>query len=187
MSVLRISTRYAKSLLQLAEEQGKLERVYQDVLKLHEATRNRDLYLLLKSPIVAGDKKVAVFERLFGQSMDVLTLSYLKLLVQKGRESYIPEITDEFVKQYKEMKKIMPVRVVTPVPLSESVMDQLQQRLLQSGVVTQGTLEIETEVDPDLIGGFVLEFDNKRYDASIAHKLDELRAQFNKNLYVKEF
>jgi F-type H+-transporting ATPase subunit delta len=48
-------------------------------------------------------------------------------------------------------------------------------------------LEIVTQVDPELIGGFVLQFDNKRYDASIAHKLDELRSAFSKNLYIKEF
>jgi len=66
------------------------------------------------------------------------------------------------------------------------VLAELKKKLLASGVTSEN-LDIETEVDPELIGGFVLEFDNKRYDASAAHKLDELRASFSKNLYVKEF
>jgi F-type H+-transporting ATPase subunit delta len=123
---------------------------------------------------------------LFGSSMDILTMSYLRLLVTKGREEYLGEITVEFASQYKILNKITAVKVTTATPMTESVMADLKVKLLESGV-TNPNLEIETAVDPDLIGGFVLEFDNKRYDASVAHKLEELKSQFTKNLYVKEF
>jgi F-type H+-transporting ATPase subunit delta len=53
--------------------------------------------------------------------------------------------------------------------------------------ITFDNLELQASVDPNLIGGFVLEFDNKRYDASVANKLEELKNQFSKNLYIKEF
>jgi F-type H+-transporting ATPase subunit delta len=58
--------------------------------------------------------------------------------------------------------------------------------LLSSGI-THPNLEIETGIDPKLIGGFVLEFDSKRYDASVASKLADLKSEFTKNLYIKEF
>ena len=186
MSVTRIATRYAKSLIELAITQGKLEQVSADVHSLKAAAQNRDLYLFLKSPIIHADKKNAALEAIFKGKVDSLTLSYLTLLVNKGREMYIPEIAAEFAEQYKLLKKITSVRIVTASPLSEEVLAELKKKLLASGITSEN-LDIETKVDPELIGGFVLEFDNKRYDASVAHKLDELRASFSKNLYVKEF
>ncbi|HNL38799.1 MAG TPA: ATP synthase F1 subunit delta, partial [Saprospiraceae bacterium] len=104
MSVTRIATRYAKSLIDLAVDQNKLEVVSNDVHTLRDAAKNRDLYLLLKSPIVHADKKTAVLDALFKGKVDDLTLAYLHLLINKGREGYIPEIAAEFVSQYKTMK-----------------------------------------------------------------------------------
>ncbi len=77
--------------------------------------------------------------------------------------------------------------VITAAEMSDAVLADLKKKLLESEV-TSDNLEILTKVDPNLIGGFVLEFDNKRYDASISHKLEELRSAFSKNLYIiKEF
>lgn len=76
--------------------------------------------------------------------------------------------------------------MTTATAMNDDVLNDLRAKLLASGVTTEN-IEIETAVDPELIGGFLLEFDNKRYDASVAHKLEELKAQFNKNLYIKEF
>lgn len=186
MSVTRIATRYAKSLIDLAMEQKKLPQVSADINSLSQAIKNRDLYLLFKSPIISAEKKNAVLNALFQGKIDSLTMAYLNLLVNKGREAYLPEIAAEFAAQYKEMQKITTVKVVTAAPLSDAVLDSLKTHLLKSGV-THPNLDIETKVDPTLIGGFVLEFDNKHYDASVANKLAELKNTFTKNLYVKEF
>lgn len=186
MSVTRIATRYAKSLIDLAIEQGKLPQVSADVQTLAAAAKNRDLYLMLKSPIISNDKKNAALNALFGDKMDSLTMAYLTLLVNKNREGYLPEIAAEFAVQYKAMQGITTVKVTTAAPLSDAVLADLKARLVSSGV-TNPNLDIETRVDADLVGGFVLEFDNKRYDASVANKLAELRSEFTKNLYVREF
>ena len=186
MSVTRIATRYAKSLIDLAVEQGKLTQVSTDIHSLAAAAKNRDLHLMLKSPIISADKKNAALNALFGSSMDSLTMSYLTLLVNKGREVYLSEIASEFVTQYKTMQKITSVKVISAAPLSDSVVEDLKKHLLSSGI-THPNLEIETGIDPKLIGGFVLEFDDKRFDASIAQKLEEMKTQFSKNLYIKEF
>ncbi|TNE65539.1 MAG: ATP synthase F1 subunit delta [Bacteroidetes bacterium] len=186
MSVTRIATRYAKSLLELAIDQKKLEPVFADINTLKAASQNRDLYLMLKSPIVHADKKMAVLNALLKDKVDALTLAYLQLLVNKGREMYVPEIAAEFINQYKVLKKITSVRVTSAAPLSEAVLADLRKKLLASGVTTEN-LEIDVKVDPKLIGGFVLEFDNKRYDSSVANKLAELKADFLKNTYIREF
>jgi F-type H+-transporting ATPase subunit delta len=185
MSVTRIATRYAKSLLDLAIEQGRLDVVTRDINTLKTATQNRDLLMMLKSPIISADKKSAVMKALFG-GMDQLTLAYINLLINKGREPFLPEIAAEYIAQYKRMSKITSVRITTAVPLDAATLEDLRKKLTDS-VATQDNVEIETSIDPELIGGYVLEFDNKRYDASVASKLEDLRNEFTKNLYVKEF
>ena len=123
---------------------------------------------------------------LYKDKLDVLTMGYLHLLVNKGREGYIPEIAAEYVTQYNVLKGITSVRLTTAAPATEAFPDGLRAKILASGVAPH-TLDIETKVDPELIGGYVLEFDHKRYDASVAHKLEELKNQFSKNLYIREF
>lgn len=172
--------------MELAISQGKLKQVSADIQTLGVTARNRELALVLKSPIIHGDKKISILEALFHGKMDDLTLAYLKLLVNKGREGYIPEIAHEFSTQYKILQKITSVKVTTAVELSDAVLADLKTKLLASDV-TSDNLDIESKVDPDIIGGFVLEFDNKRYDASVSHKLEELKSAFSKNLYIKEY
>lgn len=186
MSATRIATRYAKSLLDLAIEQGKLEQVHTDMQSLSVAVKNRDLYLLLKNPVIPNDKKNTILGVLFNGKISDLTNAYMRLLVQKNREMYLPEIAAEFEAQYRSLRKISSVRVTTAAPLDERGLSDLHKQLMASGALMEN-VAIETHVDPDLIGGFVLEFDNKRYDASVAHKLEQLKAEFSKNLYVKEF
>ena len=65
MSVQRIASRYAKSLIELAEDQGKLERTLEDVHAFHKATENRDFYLFIKSPVVSAAKKLKILDVLF--------------------------------------------------------------------------------------------------------------------------
>jgi F-type H+-transporting ATPase subunit delta len=70
MSVIRIASRYAKSLIDLAVEQDKLERVLEDVKTFQKAVSNREFYLLLKSPIINATKKQQIFKALFGDKFD---------------------------------------------------------------------------------------------------------------------
>ena len=73
MSVARIAYRYAKSLIDLAGEQGRVERVLEDVQAIEKALQNRDLYNLLKSPIVKHDKKQQIISLIFGDQFDELS------------------------------------------------------------------------------------------------------------------
>jgi|APTNR8051073442_1049403.scaffolds.fasta_scaffold01272_9 F-type H+-transporting ATPase subunit delta len=185
MSVQRIAGRYAKSFVDLAAEQNKLERVLEDVKSFQALTKNRDFYLLLKSPVVHASKKIAIINQLFEGKYDELTLAFLRILINKSREAYLPEIAVEFIEQYKQRKHISSVRLTTAAPLSDAVVADIRQRLTGS-MHTSDNVELAVKVDPELIGGFVLEFDDKIYDASIAQKLDELRKGFVGNLYISQ-
>lgn len=185
MSVQRIASRYAKSLIDLSQEQGKLERTLEDVKSFKKVTENRDFYLLLKSPVVSASKKLSILDALFKGKYDELTNSFLRILVTKGREMYLPEIADEFIAQYKKLKHISTVKVRTATPLSEATLNEIMAKLKASSA-TDEEIELIAFVDPNLIGGIVLEFEDKIYDASIAHRLDKMHREFGDNLYISQ-
>lgn len=174
MSVQRIAGRYAKSLLDLAREQNKLDRVLEDVKSFQAASKNRDFYLLLKSPIVNARKKLSILDALFKDKYDEMTMAFLRILVNKGREPYLPEVAEEFITQYKKIKHISTVKVTTAKPMTAAAMEALKAKLTASDATAQ-SVEIETAVNPELIGGFILELDDKIYDASVAQKLEEVK------------
>jgi F-type H+-transporting ATPase subunit delta len=185
MSVQRIATRYAKSLIELAEERGKLDRVLEDVQSFSQVASNRDFYLLLKSPIVKADKKEKIFKALFEGKYDKLTLAFLHILLKKGREEYLADVAKEFIVQYKAIKHISTVKVTTAAKLSDAALEAIRKKLVASSV-TDEKVEINTAIDPALIGGFVIEFNNRLYDSSVTHKLELLKKEFKDNHYISQ-
>lgn len=186
MSVTRIASRYAKSLIDLAQDKNVLEAVKSDMDTLKSAVANREFDLMLKSPIISGDKKKSIIDALFKEKVNTLSLMFFKGTVDKGREGYLGNIANEFIAQYKSNKGISSIKIVTANKLSDAAVAAIEKKLNDSAS-TSHTLEIESKVDPKLLGGFIIEFDDKRYDASVSHKLAELRKGFDKNLYTKAF
>src|SRR5882724_8640788 len=103
----RLASRYAKSLLDLAIETGQLETVYKDMLWLQAVCKsNRDFVTLLKSPVIAGDKKIKILDAVSSNHLSKLTTAFNALLIKKSRESNLPEIATAFISQYKDNKNI---------------------------------------------------------------------------------
>ena len=186
MSNFRIASRYAKSILDLGVEQNSLEDIYNDMVVLKEAMSNRDFKLFIKSPIIKASKKQSVFKAIFGEKLSATTNLFFNLLAKKGRESAMPEIASSFLQQYKKYKKVSEIKLTTASPLSESALNSIKAALLQSDATDQD-VEITTAVNPELIGGFVIEMEDKLYDASIVHKLRGVKKQFLDNKYIKSF
>jgi F-type H+-transporting ATPase subunit delta len=181
----KVAGRYAKSLIDLALEQGKLQSVVGDIEVLNESVKNRDLYLMLKSPIINSDKKASVMKALFGERFEAVTMGFINLCLNKGRESILPEIASELLAEYKKMQGISTIKVTTATPLSAEGLEALRAKLIASSV-TAKDVEIETVIKPDIIGGFVIEFADKLYDASVVAKLAALRKEFTGNVYESQ-
>ena len=181
----RVAGRYAKSLIDLAVERGNLQSVVGDIEHLNEAMKNRDLYLMLKSPIINSGKKESIMKTLFAESFDTVTMSFINICIAKKREDILPEITADFLAEYKKMQSITTIKVTTASPLSKDALDALRNKLIDSSD-TAKNVEIETVINPDLIGGYVVEFGDKLYDASVAHKLESLKKQFKNNIYESQ-
>ena len=185
MSANRVAGRYAKSLIDLAVEQGKLATIVGDVQSLSNAVKNRDLYLMLKSPIIHADKKESIMTEIFGKGFDAMTMAFVKICITKGREDILPEIATEFLAEHKRMQGITTVKITTATPLSIEALESIKAKLTAS-TSTAKSVEIETAVDANLIGGFVVEYGDKLYDASVAAKLTELKKQFTGNVYESQ-
>jgi F-type H+-transporting ATPase subunit delta len=186
MSHSRIAVRYAKSLLGLAVDHQKLDEVKTDFDLIYKALEHRDLANLFRSPIIPANKKLAVVNGIFSGKIGDLSMKYMHLLINKGRESYLKEIAEEYQMMHLKHKQISDITVISAAPMSESVLADLKARLLKS-VSTEDKIQITNVVDPSILGGFILQYDDKRYDASILSKMEQLKSEFSKNLYIKEF
>lgn len=180
----RVSSRYAKSLLNLAFEQGKLEAVYED-MTLIDATcaDSRDLVLLLKSPVIKADKKLSILNAVFGGKVGELTMAFIQLLTKKKREQYIDEIAYSFLNQYKEHKNILSAVITTAVELDDKVRKEVLDLVKKSG---DQEVAVTEKVDKDILGGFVLRIGDTQVDSSLKSKLQKLTRSFNENPYISE-
>jgi F-type H+-transporting ATPase subunit delta len=180
MTNQRVADRYAKSLLDLAVERSQLDVIKSDVDAMLEMAGNRDLVVLLGSPVINPTKKKAIFAEILDKAgANELTKAFVQILITKGREVDLVGILGAFKDQYKALKKISTVKVTSAVALSADELSSIKQQLVAGGK-TEAEVEIHTVVDPALMGGFVLEFDGKVYDASVAHKLDNIRMELTK-------
>ena len=120
MSVVQVATRYATALLEEADRANALEETFSDVKLLEETIAgSRDLYLMLKSPIVNEGRKRAALESIFNGKVGELTANFLNLLVRKKREGYLTSIIKSFYRAYNDKKNIKEVMVISASPLSE--------------------------------------------------------------------
>ena len=185
MSTIKLSSRYAKSLLDLANEQGKLEKIYEDVVMLLGVMNDSaELRNLLKSPIINPDKKGKILKAIFDGKVDELTRGFIDILVRKNREKFLPDVVNAFIFQYNAHNHITTVTLKSATELTEAtrqtIIDQLKAKVHLENVA------LTSVVDEELIGGFVLQFDNKQMDASVARQLREVEKDFLDNKFIKQ-
>lgn len=178
----RLAGRYAKSLLDLALEQNQVDAVYADMKWLKSVHKsNADFVAVLRSPVIKPGIKGKIISSIIIGRVSQLTEGFVTLLVRKGRETNLPEIVDAFIEQFNALKDINTVKITTATPLS----DQLKEAILANVKTSiKGSLEIETTIDEDLIGGFVLETNGQLVDASVLRDLKDIKNQFLKNDYI---
>ena len=179
----RLASRYAKSLLDLAIEQNNVEAILADMSMLDAiCQKSQEFAVMLRSPVINGDKKHAVIKAVFGGNLSQLTQAFINLLINKGREANLPEIAPAFVGLYKKMKHIKTVKLTTAAPVTDAVKQNIVNKITKD---LQGySVDLTAKVDPALIGGFILEMEDKLFDASVRRQLNDIRSQFQDNSYI---
>ena len=177
----RISSRYAKSLLGLAKETGKLDRLYTDMKLVSDTCdESKELSLLLKSPIVKAGKKIQILDEIFYSQLDDMSKSFLELITKGGREGMLVDIALEFQEQYKREKKIITALVTSAYGLDDSLRKKVLKIVKDA---TNSEVELVEREEKDLIGGLILRIGDRQCDASIQKKLNDLRKSFSEQKY----
>jgi F-type H+-transporting ATPase subunit delta len=176
MSELTVGARYAKSLIDLAQDENILEQVKGDMeLFISVVKGNHELYTVLRNPIISHDKKVSILNAIFDGKVSKATISFFKIMITKSRGEVLYYTAQEFINQYNVKNNIVKALVVSATALSETNKKQIAD-LVKAEV--GGNIILEAKVDPTLIGGFVLTVGDRQVDTSIASSLKKLKMEF---------
>lgn len=184
MKFSRAASRYAKSLLDLAVERNELEVAFKDVNTIREAIEgSRDLELLVNSKVVQEEKKLPIYDKVFGGSISELTLKFIKLVAKNHRSEIIPAICSDFNTKYNEYKKILTVEVISAVKLSD------EQKAKMVGILKTDNwneVKLVETIDPSIIGGVIFKTHDLMVDTSISSQLNEMKQRFVNTSYVSQ-
>ncbi len=175
MDESKISVRYAKALLSLAREKKLLEAVKTDmeiIFQLFETTPG--FTQLLESPVVGTNEKRKLFENVFANRINALTYSFLELLFTNNREAYLKAITRNFLESYRKASGYKIAKMVSAIEIDPTTIEQFKA-LIRKHFSTE--VDLTCNVDPALIGGFILQVEDQQIDASVAAKLKRLKRE----------
>lgn len=179
MSNTRVAHRYAKPLLELAQEKKVLEAVKEDMADfVNLCEGNREFLLMLRSPIIPHLKKAEILKKIFKGKSNDLTLTAFEIITRKNRENLLPEIAAEFVAEYNRVMGLQDAVVTTTFPIDAGMRKSFEQIVKD---VTGNKAILSENVDPEIIGGYVLRMGDKQLDQSVSSDLKEIKLKFNKN------
>jgi F-type H+-transporting ATPase subunit delta len=134
--------------------------------------------------VVNADKKQAIVDAITKNRISELTAAFLRLLINKSRESDMPEIVNAFITQYNGIKGIHKVKLTTATAVGDDLKNSIISKLKNEAKLEN--VELEAKIDDSLIGGFVLEFNNNLVDASVLRDLKDISKQFKeRNVFVQ--
>lgn len=165
---------YARSVFEVAKEGDKLDTVREQLGQLADALgESRDLQVFFFSPYFSTDEKREGLEKVLSDA-DEIVANFAALLVEKHRMPALFRIRQRFEALWQEENKVLPVQITSAVELDESTVSSIGDRI---GEKTGRKIELRSSVDPDILGGLVLQVGNNVLDASIRNRLENLRKQ----------
>jgi F-type H+-transporting ATPase subunit delta len=169
-----IATVYGRSLYEAATDAGRVETVREQIGQIADALEeDRDLQVFLFSPYFSSEEKKDGLHKAISDADDLVS-NFLELLVENHRMPALFRIRREIDRLWDEENKRLPVQITSAVELDESVTKQIGDRIAEQ---TGQKVELTATVDPDVLGGLVVRVGNTVLDASIRHRLEQLRKQ----------
>ncbi len=173
-----IAVRYAKALLKSTSDPKEEARVYADMQTLLKCYIDTpELHQAIGNPMIAKESKLLLLQTACGTGHSVLTDRFIQMVLDKGREEIMQLIASSYITLYRQQKNLVRAKLTTAAPVSTETADKMR-RMVESK--TNGTVEFQTEINPELIGGFILEYDTYRMDASVKSKLQAILTQLKK-------
>ncbi|HWH12228.1 MAG TPA: ATP synthase F1 subunit delta [Solirubrobacteraceae bacterium] len=169
-----IATVYARSLFEVARDTGKLDKVREELGQFADAVdQNRDLQVFFFSPYFSTEEKKAGLRSMIEDAESALT-NFLELLLENHRMPAIFRIRRELDRLWEDENRLLPVQVTSATKLDKSTLAQIGKRI---GEQTGRQVELTARVEPEILGGLVVQVGNSILDASIINRLEQLRKQ----------
>ncbi|RZK52179.1 MAG: ATP synthase F1 subunit delta [Pedobacter sp.] len=177
MSEIKVASRYAKSLIDLAVENDALETSYNDMVLFEKVVdETPELEAILKNPIVPLDKKTGILNGIFADKVSKLTITFFKIVISKGRSAILFATAKQFVQQYNLIKGIVTADVTIATALNAAAKEQIVAIVKRE--LGANEVIVKEKINEKLIGGFILKVGDKQFDASIASGLSKLKKEF---------
>ena len=172
MDIGVISVRYARALLKSATDAKIEQQVYAEMQQIAKSyIEVPQLRSTIDNPMLSKDKKEALLLTAAGKEPSALMKVFIQLVLKEDRESVMQFIANSYVTLYRQQKNVIRGRLITAAAVSPET-EQKMRHMVESK--TNGTVEFESQVNPDIIGGFILEYDTYRMDASVKTKLNSI-------------
>lgn len=173
-----ISVRYARALLKAALADRQEDELYRDMQKLSQSFLEvPELRFTIDNPMLVKDKKQALLETACGPDASLLAKRFIALVLKEDRGNALQFMAASYITLYRKHKNITRGKLITATAVSLE-MENRMKRLVENK--TNGSVEFNTEVDKDIIGGFILEYDTYRMDATVKSKLRRIAAELKK-------
>ena len=181
MDIGIVSVRYAKALMKYAQDTKTEDSVYACVRMLEHSFQNHaDLHAALDNPILTIREKYSLISTAAAGDAPVShELSrFITLVLKNGRESMLRYLCLAFLDLYRKSKHIGVAKLITAVPVTKEEEERIRN---SASTLLHARMELQTEVDPSVLGGFIFDVNNFRLDASIATQLKKVKEQFIDN------
>ena len=168
---------YARALFEVAQEQGRLDEIREQLGELADALDgDRDLQVFFFSPYFSTEEKKEGMHKAISGADEILT-NFLDVLVENHRMPVVFRIRRVFDSLWEQENDILHVDVTSAIDLDDDVVEQIGERV---GEQTRRRIELSRTVNPDILGGIVLRVGNSIVDASIRNRLEQLRKEVAK-------
>lgn len=180
MSGSKVAGRYAKAVLEQAQESQVQEAVFADMQSIAQTIDNsKDLRLMLQSPIINIEDKRQALVKIFDQTAS-LTHDLFRVLAINERMDALRYVAARYIDLYNDQRGIKVAHVTTAVALSEELEKEVLNKVRE--LTESNSVTIVNKIDPSIIGGFVLRVGDLQYNASISNQLGSLKREFSKSL-----
>ncbi|ADV44451.1 F0F1 ATP synthase subunit delta [Bacteroides helcogenes] len=178
MDIGIVSMRYAKALMEYAKSTGEEQTLYKELSMLSRSfEKHPDLRLALDNPILTVREKfslicaAAVGDTTAGREFT----RFITLVLRNRREAFLQYICLSFLELYRKDNRIGVAKLITAVPVSREVEERIRN---SASSLLHAHMELQTEVDSTIEGGFIFDINDFRLDASIATQLKKVKQQF---------
>ena len=178
MNYSAIASRYSKALFNLAKEKNILSNIKEDMALIVSVCDTEQYFnQFLENPILSYSKKIDIFNIIFKDKTDTVTIKFLQLITKNRREQFVRHMAINFLNLYKEDKGIKTIQFTSVEKVSETVKEEIKNIVKLS---FKADTELIETIKEDLIGGFIIRIDDDQYDASVAKKLEKIKREIVK-------